>query len=261
VDPVRVATSHPGIALATAAAAVAVVLVVILLGRGSERRAACRAALIPAYLPPRAIADLVRSSQRPRTVVINPHNGPGVVEHRTYREAVREVQAAGTHVLGYVATTYGARPLADVVADVDRYRTWYGVDGIFFDEASSSETLLPYYRALARHARGGVDRIVALNPGTVPARGYFDVADIVVTFEGTYAGYAAAVQAMPDWVRREPAQHVAHLVYGASRSEALSAVTGGAAGYVYVTSGAMPNPWRTLPPYLHEEEEVLASCR
>jgi hypothetical protein len=95
----------------------------------------------------------------------------------------------------------------------------------------------------------------------VPARGYFDVADIVVTFEGTYAGYAAAVQAMPDWVRREPAQHVAHLVYGASRSEALSAVTGGAAGYVYVTSGAMPNPWRTLPPYLHEEEEVLASCR
>jgi hypothetical protein len=255
------AASHPGIALASAAAAVAVVLVAILIGRGSERRAACRAALIPAYLPPGAIANLVRSSQRPRTVVINPHNGPGLQEHRSYREAVREVQAAGTSVLGYVATTHGARPLADAVADVDRYLSWYGVDGIFFDEASSSETLLPYYRALARHARGGVDRIVALNPGTVPARGYFDVADIVVTFEGTYAGYAAAVQAMPDWVRREPAQRVAHLVYGASRSQALSAVADGAAGHVYVTSGAMPNPWRTLPAYLHEEEEVLASCR
>ena len=33
-----------------------------------------------------------------------------------------------------------------------------------------------------------------------------------------------------------------------------------AAGYVYVTSGAMPNPWRTLPAYLRDEEEALAAC-
>ena len=39
-------------------------------------------------------------------------------------------------MLGYVATTFGARPAADVEADAARYRDWYGVDGIFLDEVA-----------------------------------------------------------------------------------------------------------------------------
>jgi hypothetical protein len=255
--------SHPGFAVAatSAAVAVAVVLVVLLTGRGSERRAGCRSALIPAYLPPGAVADLVRSSKRPRMVIINPHNGPGAEAHASYRRAVRDVQAAGTRVLGYVATGYGARPQAEAAADAERYAAWYGVDGIFFDEASSDAAQLPYYRALAQGARADVGRTVVLNPGTVPARGYFDVADVVVTFEGTYAGYASAVGKMPDWLRALRPDRVAHLVYGATRAQAIDAVGAAAAGYVYVTSGVLPNPWRTVPAYLQEEEEVLASCR
>jgi hypothetical protein len=253
--------SHPGIAVAAVSATVAVVLIVLVSGRGSDRRAGCRSALIPAYLPPGGVADLVRGPQRPRLVVINPHNGPGAEEHASYRRAVREVQAAGTRVLGYVATGYGARPQAEAAADVVRYAAWYGVDGIFFDEASSDAAQLPYYEALARGARADVGRTVVLNPGTVPARGYFDVADVVVTFEGTYAGYASAVGTMPDWLRALRPDRVAHLVYGATRAQAIDAVGGAAAGYVYATSGVLPNPWRTVPAYLHEEEEVLASCR
>ena len=57
-------------------------------------------------------------------------------------------------MLGYVPTGYGARPLADVLADVRRYLAWYGVDGIFFDEASSDAALLPYYRAAEPAGRG-----------------------------------------------------------------------------------------------------------
>jgi hypothetical protein len=42
------------------------------------------------------------------------------------------------------------------------------------------------------------------------------------------------------------------------RDEALTAVRRRAgAGYVHVTSGSLPNPWRTLPSYLYEQEEVL----
>jgi hypothetical protein len=212
-------------------------------------------------VPPGAIVDLTRSSPRPRMIVINPHNGPGAQQQDAYRSAVHDARAAGTRVLGYVPTSYGARPAGDVLGDVDRYLSWYAVDGIFFDEASSDQTTLPYYTALARHVRGGAGRLVVVNPGVVPARGYFDIADVVVTFEGTYAEYTAAVKATPDWVRRKHLDRVAHLVYGASRAEALRAVADEAAGYVYATSGSMPDPWRTLPPYLHEEEEVLASCR
>lgn len=238
-----------------------ILLVMILMSRGSERRTSCRSTLIPAYLSPRAIVDLVTGPARPRLVVINPASGPGPDARASYGRAVWAAQDAGARVLGYVPTSYGSRPVADVRADIDRYMSWYGVDGIFFDEASPSAAQLPYYDALSRGIHASGERLVVLNPGVVPAGGYFDIADVVVTFEGPYAGYARAVARMPDWVRRQPPERVAHLVYGASREQALSAIKHpGPVGYMYVTSGSLPDPWRTVPSYLHEEERVLGAC-
>jgi Spherulation-specific family 4 len=256
----KMVMAHPFVALATAGIGVAIVVVLTVIARGSERGGTCRAALIPAYVLPHELAALATSASRPRMVVVNPDSGPGAGEGRAYGEAVRTLQAAGIRVLGYVPTSYGGRPVADVLADVRRYLAWYRVDGIFFDETSADAALLPYYRAVSRQARGDVGRVVVFNPGVPPAAGYFDLADVVVTFEGTYAGYASAMAATPDWLRRMAPDRVAHLVYGATHAEALDAVADSAAGHVYATSGAMPNPWRTLPAYLHDEEEALAAC-
>ena len=239
---------------------VAIAVAALLAQSGSGPDPACRAALVPAYLPAAAVARLALQPHRPQIVVINPADGPGAQAQASYRRAVRALRAAGTRVLGYVPTSYASRPLAEATADVDRYVSWYGVDGIFFDEAGSSAALLPYYRTLARHVHGD-DRTVVLNPGAVPARGYFDVADTIVTFEGPYGGYAKALQAMPGWLRSQPEERTAHLVFGASRAEALHAATEGAAGFLYATSGTMPNPWQALPSYLPAEEAALPSCR
>jgi hypothetical protein len=260
VDPVRAALSHRVVAFALAGAGVAVAVVATLLGRDSDRGGTCHSALVPAYLPPRELIALAWSPRRPRMVVVNPDSGPGTADSGAYGEAVQALQAAGIRVLGYVPTTYGTRPAGDVLADLRRYVAWYGVDGIFFDEASSDAARLPYYRALSRGARGAGARLVVVNPGVPPAPGYFDVADIVVTFEGTYAGYASAMEATPAWLRRERPDRVAHLLYEATRTEALDALAGSAAGYLYATSGTMPNPWSSLPAYLGEEEEALAAC-
>jgi hypothetical protein len=263
VDPVSgVARRQRGLILASAAAAGVIVLVTLLTTRGADRRAICRTTLIPAYVPPHALVELVRASARPRLLVINPSNGPGGEPTLAYRAAVRTAQRAGARVLGYVHTTYGARPAADVVADIDRYTSWYGVDGVFLDEASSDGARVGYYAALARHIRAaGARRVVVLNPGVVPAREYFDLADVIVTFEGPYAAYGAAMDATPDWVRDQPPGRVAHLVYDASRQQAMAAVSHPQqAGYLYATSGSLPDPWRTVPPYLHEEERALEVC-
>jgi hypothetical protein len=263
VDPVSgVARRQRGLILASAAAAGVIVLVTLLTTRGGGGRAICRTTLIPAYVPPHALVELVRASARPRLLVINPSNGPGGEPTLAYRAAVRTAQRAGARVLGYVHTTYGARPAADVVADIDRYTSWYGVDGVFLDEASSDGARVGYYAALARHVRAtGARRVVVLNPGVVPAREYFDLADVIVTFEGPYAAYGAAMDATPDWVRDQPPGRVAHLVYDASRQQAMAAVSHPQqAGYLYATSGSLPDPWRTVPPYLHEEERALEVC-
>jgi hypothetical protein len=221
---------------------------------------ACREALIPAYLPPRELTRLVHRARRPRMVVVNPDSGPGARCSNAYISAVRLLQAAGVRVLGYVPTGYGWRPRQAVLDDVNRYMSWYGVDGVFFDEAASEAGLVPHYRALACDARREAARLVVLNPGVPPAPGYFEPADVVVTFEGSYAAYTAALRETPAWLARQRRDRVAHLVYGATRAQARSARERSAAGYLYATSGALPNPWRTLPPYLDEEGEVVATC-
>jgi hypothetical protein len=248
------------LALVSAATAGAILLVTVLTSRGSDRRPGCRGTLIPAYFSPAAIVAAAKVSSRPRLVVVNPANGPGRNPRSSYHQAVREAQEAGARVLGYVSTAYGARPASDVLTDVDRWASWYAVDGIFLDEASHDAAQLPYYTAISRHIRAS-GRLVVVNPGVVPAPEYFGIADVVVTFEGSYADYSAAVARIPDWVRRQPPDRVAHLVYGASRDQALTvAAHPDAAGYLFVTSGSLPDPWQTLPPYLAEEEGTREAC-
>jgi hypothetical protein len=246
--------------LATVAAGV-IALGTVLVTRGSESRPPCRTTLIPAYVPPSAIADLVERSDRARVLIVNPSNGPGTRPHPAYQEAVRTAREAGTRVLGYVPTGYGARDLNFAMADVDRYHSWYGVDGIFVDEAAHTDERLGYYRVLSNHIRASRDQLIVLNPGVVPARRYFEAADVVVSFEGPYTDYPAALERMPDWVRRMP-RRSAHLVYAASAEQARRVVQAGTeANYLFVTSESLPNPWGALPPYLDEEEALLQTCR
>jgi hypothetical protein len=247
--------------LASVATTGALVLMTVfsITSRSADRPQSCRNSLIPAYVAPEAMTDLVDGSH-PRLLIINPASGPGAEENPRYRRAVELAHASGTRVLGYVSTSYGARDAAVAEAEIDRYESWYGVDGIFLDEAAHGEAELPYYRALSGHARLH-DRLVVLNAGTVPARAYFDLADVVVTFEGPAADYADALKRTPDWLRQLSPARSAHLVYAASRQQALSIANSPlAAGWLYVTSGTLPNPWRTVPDYLREEEAALRNC-
>jgi hypothetical protein len=226
-----------------------------------QAAAPCRSSLIPAYVPPPQLAELVVPTERPRIVVINPASGPGDARMDGYREAVDQARERGTEVLGYVATGYGSRDAAAVAADVERYRDWYGVTAIFFDESTASDRDLPHYRAVTAAARAaGVERI-AMNPGVVPARGYFSLADVIVTFEGPYAEYARAVRDQPAWLRTLRPERIAHLIYGAGREEALRvAEMDSGAGYLYATDGVQPGPWNALPAFLGEQEARLAQC-
>jgi hypothetical protein len=244
---------------AVLAAGAAIAVTVILTGRPKPERIRRCNSMIPAYRGPDALARLAGHSGGGRALIVNPSNGPGAAEEPAYRRAIAADRRAGAEVLGYVHTGYGARDTAAVLADVQRYRSWYGVDGVFVDEAGHTDDQLPYYRSIARALRASGERVV-LNPGVVPTRGYFDIADVVVTFEGPAAGYATAVRRMPPWLRALPRARVAHLLHSADREQAMQAAALGAAGWFYATSGPLPDPWSTLPPYLDALEARLNAC-
>jgi hypothetical protein len=157
-------------------------------------------------------------------------------------------------VLGYVPTSHGQRAPRAAQEEIDRYRRWYDVDGIFLDETASHEGALTYYRDLVAYGRAAGARIVALNPGVFPAEPYANLADLLVVFEGDFAAYQRAET--PDWVERHPQETFWHLVYDTSPANLLAALRLGSvrrAGSLYVTDLRLQNPWGDLPSYWSTE--------
>lgn len=217
---------------------------------------ACQATLVPAYAGPQEIRALAARDAPPALVIVNPDSGPGTHRRADFTDAVRRARSAGIRVLGYVSTAYGRRAETAVAADAERYRRWYAVDGVFLDETSHRAADLRYYEQLSRRLRGWSHPLV-LNPGVVPARGYFALADVVVTFEGPYRDYAEALARQPTWLREIPAAAVAHLVYAASPQDALDARgLRPRARYVYLTSGVLPDPWGSVSGYAPDAQPV-----
>lgn len=223
--------------------------------------ASCSTVTLPAYFYPGSLWTSAASppSSVRRTLILNPGSGPGTQPDPNYVEAVASARNAGATVVGYVPTSYGVRAQDDVLADVDRYRQFYGVRDVFLDEVSSSAAQLPYYQGLSGHVRA-VGGLVLLNPGTHPDEGYMALSDQVVTFEGTYDSYRTAQ--VPAWTANYPATRFTHLVYSTSRrnvADALSLADRRRAGNVYVTDDGATNPWDTLPSYWSDELKRLGS--
>jgi hypothetical protein len=223
--------------------------------------ASAQGVAVPAYFDPGSAWTRVdASTPAVRLAIVNPDNGPGSARDGGFARTVSAAQAAGISVLGYVYTNSARRPLSVVEANIDAYYRWYGVDGIFFDEASTSCAREPYYAALNAYvkAKGGAATTV-LNPGTATSECYTAAADILVTFEDSYRNYVHAYSA-PAWVAHYPPNRFWQIVYGApnatAMAEAVRLSKARGAGYVYVTPERLPNPYAGLPKGAYWQEEL-----
>ena len=223
--------------------------------------------LMPAYCYPTIgtfWADLeAASSSVELAVIVNPNSGPGASVDPNYVAAVNGIHAAGGRVYGYVATNYGARNQTTVKGEVDRYEDFYSIDGIFFDEMSTSTSKVSYYADLYGYVKGkSLDYEVIGNPGTGTLEAYLSspTADVLVTFEDTARAYASY---LPDaWTASYDADRLAHIIHTAEGSELsslLDAVAQNNASWVYVTDDVMGNPYDVLPTYWDQEVAAVAA--
>ena len=95
---------------------------------------------VPAYFSPGPFSTQMDHRAVPtlQLAVMNPASGPGSAPDPRYVSAARAAQSAGITVVGYVDTSHAGRSLSAVESDVNAYYRWYGVNGIFFDEASTN---------------------------------------------------------------------------------------------------------------------------
>lgn len=219
--------------------------------------------LVPAYFYPseqglehwNSLASV--AGKAPVTAILNPANGPGSKPDPAYTAVVTNARAAGVKVLGYVHSSWGARPLIEVIRDINRYMTLYAVDGIFVDEMGNdgAEKTVNYYLSIYHYVKGfdKKHRVVA-NPGVAAPELYLSlpVADSVVTFEAGSGQYQ--LKQVSGWERNYAKDRFGHLIHGVPSVDiALKYVDLAEqrhAGLIYVTNKRISgNPWDALPTY------------
>ena len=218
---------------------------------------------VPAYFAPPSPEwqRLITSAPTIGMIVFNPNSGPGSAPDPAYTKVIADAQAAGITMLGYVATSYGARAEADVVADINRYYDFYALSGIYFAEGPMENDCMPmeamYHRMSdAVHAR---DPAAFLAVGTRFCPTYIYFFDLMVQFARNWNEYQTDYKP-PSWMPANSPQRFCHFVNSVPASDAsaaLSRVISNGAGWVFVTDQSDPNPWGVLPSYFDEELATL----
>ncbi|MGH7294301.1 MAG: spherulation-specific family 4 protein, partial [Polyangiaceae bacterium] len=196
-------------------------------------------------------------------LIANPDSGPGSSTQADYTSEIAAVHAAGQILVGYVHTQYAARPISDVEADIDAwYSSYPGIDGVFSDETSSDKsTVSPYYEPLYEYVKKkkGAD-LVIVNPGTGVDESFMQAADVIVTFEDTYAKYTGA--STPSWVTGYPRWRFWNLVLSTSSvsdmQNAVSLARQRNVGYVYVTDQGPGTAYEQIVSGSYWQAEVAA---
>jgi 3D (Asp-Asp-Asp) domain-containing protein len=167
-------------------------------------------------------------------------------------------------MVGYVHTSYGARAIADVKADIDVYAQQFPLlVGIFLDEVSDSSSQLSYYQELYSYIMAMPGwKYDIINPGTVPASGYTAAATQIVTYESTASGFANSQN--PSFATSANKNMFAMITYGGTSSSMQTAISAakskGYYGWVYVTdTGATGATYNSLPSFYAAEASYIAS--
>ena len=223
--------------------------------------------LVPAYFYPGTLWSSLNfaAGQVPLVAIMNPNSGPDTAQNPDYVAAVNSLRAAGGRVIGYVSTAYTTRSTNTVKTDIDRYFSFYSVDGIFLDEFTNDANTnhLNYYAALYQYLQTkGTNLLVVGNPGINTLETYLTrpCADVLVTFE-VDTGYASLV--VDGWVTNHLARQFSHLPYNVPSATTMTNDVNLAiarnAGWIYVTGDSGANPWDTLPTYWTNEVNYVRS--
>jgi hypothetical protein len=195
-------------------------------------------------------------------LVANPADGPGSVADPAYQGAMARAKLAGIMVLGYVATSYGQRPSAEVLADINAYYDLYGPSGIFLSEGpmdTDCSVMETTFLAYANAARARDPRaFVALGTRFCPSYIYFS--DLIVLFSAPQDAYDAFQPA--DWMPSRSPERFAHLVIGVPGEQMEATVRRAralGAGWIYVTDDGPPNPWDQLPSYFEQQLRIMST--
>ena len=175
--------------------------------------------IIPWYIYPDGAASgtdgvlnafLVERAKHPNVdvqVIVNPDNGVGWSIDSNYQAFIDTLLASNCTPLAYIPTTYGARPIAEIKAEVVRLGNLYtGIVGIFYDEASDTDTPsnIAYYSEITAYAHAMGYTPVCINAGIGIPNSFYTAAsmfDTCVVYENKKYQQVGDLLVQPEAVR------------------------------------------------------------
>src|SRR2546425_284008 len=248
----------------SASIAVATVLLLGLVGAAATRTSFAATSnsgiVIPLYTYPTDgswSASLQAKKAHPNVpiiAIINPSDGPGGSSDSNYVQGVKNFQAAGIIVIGYVATGYASHGMSDLDAQISRYKNWYSVNGIFFDEMSNNQGNENYYSTLNTYVKSLGMTMTMGNPGTSVPSSYIGTPDSLCIFE---QGGLPTLSYLSSY-SGHPKSNFAYI--GLSVSSLNTSYEVSSSKYVkwiYITDAGGGNPYDVLPSYFMNEVAAL----
>jgi hypothetical protein len=120
----------------------------------------------------------------PVVAIVNAASGSGDARNRAYASAIDSLKAVGIVVIGYVSTREGGRPIKSLETDIAAWRSWYGVDGVYFDQMPQRPGMEGYYAYMTQFAKSHGMTVTMGNPGTNTSLSYIGTVGTIVISEG-----------------------------------------------------------------------------
>jgi hypothetical protein len=119
----------------------------------------------------------------PVVAIVNAASGSGDARNSGYASAIDSLKAVGIVVLGYVSTREGERPIKSLETDIAEWRSWYGVDGIYFDQMPQRPDMEGYYAYMTQFAKSHGMTVTMGNPGANTSLSYIGTVGTIVISE------------------------------------------------------------------------------
>ena len=180
------------------------------------------AILIPVYIFPTGggtSAEYVsffniasQNTDLPIYAIVNPNSGPGTSISSSYTSVMSKYADNGVQTIGYIYTSYGARSVVDMKADIDKWVSFYpSIMGMFLDECptANNATYLSNLAEVTAYCHSLGLGLVIGNPGTTPDPNYYtqNAADVFVVKESASVPTAEYLQATGTKERRSVIIH------------------------------------------------------
>ena len=200
--------------------------------------------ILPLYFYDLQKWEKVKNIINDEIIIINPSNGPGNTVDKNYESLIKSLSNNKVPI-GYITSSYAHKNFNTLKKEIDKWINLYpDIKGFFIDEVSTDN--YDYYQKIYEYIKKR-NYLVILNPGTKVNLNYFNIADIIVVYEGENSKFSYYCNDFP--------QKSAIIIYNANET-VMKKIINSKCRYIFV-SDEINNNYSKLPTYFDEEIKLL----